>query len=132
MSAGEQRLPLAGPAVRIAEELLLRAGCLRRDLPWVMGPATGAGPMVDFTLLAEHAGRLDLSEEGVVRVALSLATGRPVDLRSALSWLSRDHAELVMTAVACASGHDRDGSRIRVVDGERRVESVPPLGAWRI
>jgi len=127
VSADERMLDLSGPVVVVAEELLLRSGCLRPEHPWVL---TGPGPSVDFSLLEKHAHLLDLSEEGVARVALSLASGRPVDLRSALGWLSRDHAELVMTAVACAGGHDRPESRIRLVDGERRVESVAPLALW--
>lgn len=124
MTAQERTL---APVPEVAQELLARAGCLRPEHPWT----TGASPAIDFGLLEQHAHLLDLSEEGVARVALSLATGRPVDLRSALGWLSRDHAELVMTAVACAAGHDRPESRIRLVEGERRVESVPPLAHWR-
>ena len=129
MSAGGRMLAPAGPAAPLAEKLLLLAGCLRPEHPWTTG--AGEHPTVDFALLEEHAHLLDLSEEGVARVALSIATGRPVDLRSALGWLSRDHAELVMTAVAAAGGHDRPESRIGLVSGERRVESVPPLARWR-
>ncbi|KQQ05054.1 MULTISPECIES: hypothetical protein [unclassified Rathayibacter] len=124
--------PLAGPSVGTAEELLSRAGCLRPEHPWVLGTRADGQPMVDFGVLDREAGVLDLSEEAVARIALSLATGRPVDLRSALGYLTRDHAELVMTAVACAGGHDRAGSRIRLVGGERRVENAPPLGAWTL
>ncbi|WKK71901.1 hypothetical protein Q0F99_01760 [Rathayibacter oskolensis] len=124
------RPAVAGPALGVAEELLARAGCLRPGYPWVRGAA--GSPVVDLALLETHAGLLDLSEEAVVRIALSLATGRPVDLRSALGYLTRDHAELVMTAVACAGGHDRAASRIRVVDGERHVEIAPPLAAWTL
>ncbi|MWV50679.1 hypothetical protein GRS96_15510 [Rathayibacter sp. VKM Ac-2803] len=129
MSASTSPRPLAGPSVELAEELLGRAGCLRPEHPWVL--TAGDAPVVDFALLERHACLLDLSEEAVVRIALSLATGRPVDLRSALGYLTRDHAELVMTAVACAGGHDRAAGRIRVVDGQRLVEIAPPLGSWR-
>lgn len=128
MSTGERTLAPVGPSVRIAEELLRRAGCLGSEHPRI--PDSAGTPLVDLDLLAESAHLLDLSEEGVVRVAVSLATGRPVDLRSALGFLSRDHAELVMIAVAAAGGHDRVESRIGLVDGQRRVESVPPLGVW--
>ncbi|QHC59565.1 hypothetical protein [Rathayibacter sp. VKM Ac-2760] len=116
------------PAVSLARELLRRTGCARSGLPWVV-PADG-GCAVDLALLERGAHLLDPSEEAVARIALSLATGRPVDLRSAFGHLTRDHAEAVMTAVAGAGGHDRVESRIAVVDGERRVESVPPLAVW--
>ncbi|NRD08316.1 hypothetical protein [Rathayibacter agropyri] len=119
-------LALAGPAVHAAEQLLARSGCLRSEHPWV----TSGAAEVDFLALAEHAGVLDLSEEAVARVALSLATGRPVDLRFAFGHLTRDHAELVMIAVAAAAGHDRLSSRIHVVGDERRLETVPPLAVW--
>ena len=116
------------PAVALAQELLLRTGCARAGLPWVCESA--AGPAVDLAHLERGAHLLDLSEEAVARIALSIATGRPVDLRSAFGHLTRDHAEAVMIAVASAGGHDRVESRIVVVDGERRVDSVPPLAAW--
>ena len=120
----------AGPSVRLAEELLARAGCAGSAQPWVLRAGAGEHPSIDFGALERHVHRLDLSEEAVARIALSLATGRPVDLRAALGYLTRDHAALVMTAVACAGGHDRTGSRILVVDDERRVETVPPLSSW--
>ncbi|NRG40073.1 hypothetical protein HRK28_03975 [Rathayibacter sp. VKM Ac-2835] len=118
----------AAPSVALAQELLRRTGCARPGLPWVVG--TDAGPVVDLVLLRCGVHLLDLSEEAVARIALSIATGRPVDLRSAFAHLTRDHAEAVMIAVASAGGHDRVESRIVLVDGERRVESVPPLGVW--
>ena len=118
----------ATPAVALAQELLLRTGCARPGLPWVRESA--AGSAVDLAVLERGAHLLDLSEEAVARIALSLATGRPVDLRAAFGHLTRDHAEAVMIAVAVAGGHDRVESRVVVVDGERRVESVPPLGVW--
>ncbi|KZX20944.1 hypothetical protein [Rathayibacter tanaceti] len=117
-----------GHGRRVAEQLLAQAGCLRVESPWVSGPESALS--VDFAVLAEHAGALDLSEEAVARIAHSLATGRPVDLRSAFGHLTRDHAQLVMTAVAVAGGHDREGCRVRVDGGDRCVESVPPLAAW--
>ncbi|WP_139344529.1 hypothetical protein [Rathayibacter sp. VKM Ac-2630] len=122
--------PPAGGSVRLAEELLARAGCAGSARPWVLRSRSGEHPAIDFDALERHVHRLDLSEEAVARVALSLATGRPVDLRAALGYLTRDHAALVMIAVACAGGHDRAGSRIRVIDDERRVETAPPLGSW--
>lgn len=112
--------------MQVAEQLLARSGCLRPEYPW----ATNVDAEVDFSALAEHAGVLDLSEEAVARVALSLATGRPVDLRLAFGHLTRDHAELVMIAVAAAAGHDRVSSRIHVVGDDRRLETVPPLAVW--
>ncbi|AND17146.1 hypothetical protein C5C18_03135 [Rathayibacter tritici] len=121
---------LAGPGLRAAEQLLVRAGCLRPEHPWTSGPATAAAPRIDFAVLAEQACLLDLSEEAVARIAVSLATGRAVDLRSAFGHLTRDHAALVMTAVAVACGHDQVSSRIRVVGEERRVETVLPLADW--
>ncbi|MBF4461788.1 MULTISPECIES: hypothetical protein [unclassified Rathayibacter] len=124
---GESAPVLASPVVRVAEELLRRAGCLRREHPWSPDASRAT---VDFALLAEQAGVLDLSEEAVARIALSLATGRPVDLRRAAGFLTRGHAELVMVAIAIAAGHDRATSRIRVVGEERRVEVAPPLAVW--
>ncbi|PPF19828.1 MULTISPECIES: hypothetical protein [unclassified Rathayibacter] len=121
---------LAGPGLEAAEQLLVRAGCLRPEHSWAAGAATEAAPRIDFAVLAEQACLLDLSEEAVARIAVSLATGRPVDLRSAFGHLTRDHARLVMTAVAAAAGHDRVSSRIRVVGDERRVETAPPLAVW--
>ncbi|PPG52308.1 MULTISPECIES: hypothetical protein [unclassified Rathayibacter] len=121
---------LGGPGLEAAEQLLARAGCLRPEHPWMVGEDTAAAPRIDFAVLADRACLLDLSEEAVARIAVSLATGRPVDLRSAFGHLTRDHAQLVMIALAVAGGHDRVGSRIRVVGDERRVETAPPLAVW--
>ncbi|KQQ10439.1 hypothetical protein [Rathayibacter sp. Leaf296] len=123
------RLP-AGPAVRLAEELLARAGCADSARPWVLRTRSGGHRSIDFAALERHVHELDLSEEAVARVALSLATGLPIDLRAALGYLTRDHAELVMTVVACVGGHDRTASRVRVSADRRSVETVPPLGSW--
>lgn len=115
------------PAVHAAEELLARAGW---DRHWRKGPTEPTSIPIDFLAAERDAVRFDLSEESVIRIAISMATGNPVDLRSAFGHLTRDHAALVMTAIACASGHDGEEYRVTTIDDVRRVETVPPLGKW--
>lgn len=119
--------PGSSPAMRAAEELIARAGWERR---WRRDPEGPGSSSLDLAALERDANTLDLSEESVVRIAISMATGHPVDLRSAFGHLTRDHAELVMIAVACAGGHDREEYRIIVAGQQRRVATVAPLGQW--
>lgn len=125
-----ERLVLVKTQLAVAEELLARAGCAQKWRPWVMTRGRHSATSIDFETLEHNAHTLDLSEEGVARIAVSLATSRRIDLHSALMFLTRDHTELVMTAVVYAAGHHQAGSRITVRGTRRQVEDVPPLAAW--
>lgn len=116
--------------VRASRELLARAGLAHSSRPWVISARDGSHS-IDYDVLTAHAHDLDLSEECIARIAASLATGVEVNLHCAIGYLTRDHAALVMTAIACASGHDRPETRITsTIEGRRHLEDAPALDSW--
>jgi hypothetical protein len=124
-------------------ELLIRTSGGRfagAGQPWVQ-PGRGWW-WVDVTELNEaNFGVLSGGEARMLRIAASLLGGAPVDLHTAIPGLDRDHVQLVLAAVAHASGsHEHTGGLVadplgRLVgrDGIRmsfeRLESLYPWPA---
>ncbi len=90
-------------------ELLIRAGQIYDGAPWVI--ADGDRAWIDVDRLIEHTGGLSGGERRLVDVAASLLSPeRPVDLNDAIPGMDRAGVDLVLAAIAHASGsHEHSG-----------------------
>ena len=93
-----------------AAELLIRAGHARPGAPWLVDAGDGRTGIEPTRLLAS-TGTMSGGERRLVDVALSLLSNdHPVDLGDAISGLDRHGVDLVLAALAHASGsHEHSG-----------------------
>lgn len=84
-------------------ELLIHSGQLGNPAsPWINHD--GARLWIDAIELMRHAGVKSGGERRVIRIAVSLLEGPPVELAEVLPGLDREHLSLVLAAVAHAGG----------------------------
>lgn len=91
-------------------ELLIRHGrAIYERAPWLtdLGPGDSSRPRmvaIDRDVLAEQIGMWSGGERRLVRIAVSLLGGTPVDLSEDLPGLDRPTLSLVLAAIAHAGG----------------------------
>ncbi len=92
-----------------AVELLIRTGHVYDRAPW--GITDGDRAWIDVDQLIEHTGGLSGGERRLVDVAASLLSPEhPVDLNDAIPGMDRAGVDLVLAAIAHASGsHEHSG-----------------------
>lgn len=84
-------------------ELLIRHGiAIYQGAPWIED--LGDRAYLDVDRLLAHSGAWSGGEQRIVRIAASLLGGPPVDLGNELPGLDREGVELVLAAIAHASG----------------------------
>ncbi|MCA0297258.1 MAG: hypothetical protein LCH96_18495 [Actinobacteria bacterium] len=120
-------------------ELLIRTSDGRfaaSSQPWIQPGDHQGWWWVDADQLTDdNLGALSGGEARMLRIAASLLGGVPVSLHEAVPGLDRDHVELVLAAIAHASGsHEHAGpprpdpeGRYRSSDGTRMA--IPRLGS---
>lgn len=106
--------------------------------PWVQPTDDGSYFLDVDQLNADTTGALSGGEQRVLRIVASLLGGAPVNLYEDLPGLDREHVQLVLAAVAHASGsHQHSGDlvpdpegRYRAADGTRlsfaKLDSLYP------
>lgn len=106
-----------------AVEVLIRAGRVHRGAPWLTDAGDGRVG-VDVDQLVDGAGVLSGGERRLVADAASLLSGRhSIDLGDAVSGIERNGLDLVLAALAHASGshehsgfeHHQDGKPVGII-----------------
>lgn len=119
-------------ATEAAVELLARAFNGRftsTSWEWVRRDDEGRVWVDAEAITPETTGALSGGERRVLAVVASLLGGAPVDLAEELPGLDREHAELVVAAIAHATGH-HDGATYERV-GDRLVKHpAEPILSW--
>jgi len=104
----------ADDARRAAVDLLIAAGLVREEQPWVLHDPDSGTWSIDFDRATESVDALTVEHEkwgltpsllSVLEMAASLADGLTVHLRHVLPDLDDEHTSLVMAAIAEAAGH---------------------------
>ena len=118
------------PATEAGVELLIRAGRFVYDgAPWIKWHGDQAAIDVD-TLLYEQ-GLWSSGEQALARIACSLLGGPPVDLRQDVPLLDQARLELVLAAVAHASGSNGQSDRLLAQDGTpTEIGRLPSAYPW--
>ncbi|MFZ2165994.1 MAG: hypothetical protein WAV45_11070 [Propionibacteriaceae bacterium] len=105
--------------------------------PWVQQGDDPGWWWIDADQMNEgNYGALSGGETRLLRIAGSLLDGPPVDLSRNLAGLDREHLQLVLTAIAYASGgHDYDGPPVHELHGgyvDQRSGGLFPWPAQRL
>lgn len=95
-------------ALEAGVELLIRAGRVFEGAPWVVRESAHR-TYIDVSALEEHMGAWSGGEQRLARIAASLLGGNPVDLAEDIPGLDRAGVELVLAAIAHASGSHEHG-----------------------
>ena len=99
--------------------------------PWVKLADDGSRPWIDFTAIPERTGSLSGGERSYLLIAFSLATSAPIELGDQLTSLDREHASLVLAAVAHAAGFATPDSSFELdADGVPRIVPRAALYPW--
>ena len=117
------------PPLGAAVELLLHAGLAKEGDPWLIYDPRSGVRGIDFDCALAHTDELTGSEQQLLRIAVSLGAGLPIDLGDVVPGLRYNDAELVMIAVAHAAGC----TTVTGIGGtgeSMRLEPVPPLAVW--
>jgi len=110
-------------------ELLIRTQRVYENAPWVEYTSADRA-YIDTSKLTEHMGAWSGGEQRVARIALSLMSGSPVDLREELAGLDREYLSLVLAAVAHAGGSHEQSEPTFEEGGYRGNTSLPALYEW--
>lgn len=113
-----------------ATELLIRSGWAEPPTPWVKHDEARNRPWIDFAVIPDEIGALSGGEQRVLRIAASLGADSPIILGDELPGLDREHATLVLAAVAHASGQHEHGKTIELVDDRPQFVTTTPLFTW--
>jgi hypothetical protein len=115
-------------ALEAATELLIQAFDGRfaeSGRPWIH--PTVHGHWIDFATIPEQIGALSGGEQRVLRIAATIGSAEPViNLRDCLLGLDRLRLDLVIAAVAHASGCDRIHGSLASLDN---AHTQTPIGA---
>lgn len=111
-------------------ELLIRQGkAIYENAPWVTTADRGElrTARVDTDVLLEGTGAWSGGEQRIVRIAVSLLGGPPVDLADEIPGLDRKNAALVLAAIAHANGSHQ---HVEITfDDEGRAHRAPNPGS---
>jgi len=109
-------------------ELLIRlGGIVRPRAPWLIDGRDITA--IDAEVLLEHSGAFSGGQRRAVSFACSLIAGEPIDLSDAVSGVDRRTAELMVAAVAHASG-SHEHSDVQITEGRLQATPLPSLHPW--
>ncbi len=116
-----------------ATELLIRTGWAGPGRRWVHRDDDGRAYII-FSEIPDLIGAYSGGEQRLLMIAASIGAdqGRPVkiSLEDELPGLDREHAELVLAAIAHAAGFHQPGRTIELVDDTPRLVDVDALYSW--
>ena len=114
-----------------ATELLIRTGYARPGSLW-MRRENPDRPWIDFESIPDLIGGYSGGQQRVLRIAASIAESVPIVLGDEISGLDHRLAELVLTALAQASGYGVPVSYAEMVGDENEVVRVtkPAILTW--
>lgn len=122
----------AAPA-QAATELLIRTGWAGPERRWVHRADDGRVYIV-FSEIPDMIGGYSGGEQRLLMIAASLGADQEVPVRISLEdelpGLDREYAQLVLAAIAHASGFHRPGRSIELVDERPRLVDVDALYTW--
>lgn len=119
-----------------AELLIRQERTIHEGAPWLTdleSPDPTAPRMVaiDVDTLLKRTGAYSGGESRVIRIAASLLGGPAVDLAEDVPGLDREHAALVLAAIAHANGSHQQSAIQFNKDGSRvDVTQMPALYSW--
>ncbi|WP_336624966.1 MULTISPECIES: ATP-binding cassette domain-containing protein [unclassified Microbacterium] len=116
-----------------ATELLIRAGWAGPGRGWVHRDDSGRG-WINFSEIPDMIGGYSGGEQRLLMIAASLGADQDapvtISLPDELPGLDREHAELVLAAIAHAAGFHEPGRTIEMVHGAPRIVDVDALYTW--
>ena len=117
------------PPLGAAVELLLHAGLAEEGDPWLIYDPRSGVRGIDFDCALAHTDELTGSEQRLLRIAVSLGAGLPIDLGDVVPGLRYKDAELVMIAIAHSAGYTRFTTTTDTTT-RSTFQTRPPLASW--
>lgn len=117
--------------IEAATELLIRAFNGRfaaSGKPWV--EAGSSGPYIDFEAIPEHTGGLSGGEYRFLMIAASIGGGAMIRLSDTISGIDRAVVDLVLAAIAHASGSHEHSGIVENGDGTAHIVRHTTLYPW--
>ena len=116
-----------------ATELLIRTGWAGPERRWVHRADDGRVYVI-FSEIPDMIGGYSGGEQRLLMIAASLGADQDapvrISLEEELPGLDREHAQLVLAAIAHAAGFHQPGRTIELVDDKPRFVDVDALYAW--
>ena len=116
-----------------ATELLIRTGWAGPERRWVHRADDGRVYVI-FSEIPDMIGGYSGGEQRLLMIAASLGADQDapvrISLEDELPGLDREHAQLVLAAIAHAAGFHQPGRSIELVDETPRLVDVDALYTW--